>query len=269
MHSIPKEKKSVWKDEFTEPIRCSSGYLTDSRYYEETDLNRCPVYRNPHNTLLMKNGNCKFNNVDAYFVDTLNKSMAENEKNKAKNVEYAVPRTKSKEKPSTSANENVKNGHHEHAPSPDKNASSQAASNKIAVSNKSNDSSSDSCGSSFVPAKSKLSEICRSAPLNLDQLAYKHTRSASMCSMPEFADSLPFRINNSESMPNITNNPNGRKLLAASQLNSSTSLSESDNMSEQSGYVSSRKSSAGSTTQVTPTGKQAICLSCLDKTGLV
>lgn len=110
----------------------------------------------------------------------------------------------------------------------------------------SNDSSSDSCGSTFVPVKSTMS----------DGVCERPARSSSMCSMPELVNcTYPHYIMNSESMPNITSNGGGRKLLYASQLNSSTSLSESDNMSEQSGYVSSHKSSAGSTNQVTPAGE--------------
>lgn len=124
---------------------------------------------------------------------------------------------------------------------------------KAAQSNK-DDSSSDSCGSTFVPVKS--TSECHSAPYSLEQLNDRRARSSSMCSMPELVNcSFPHYIMNSESMPNIRSKGENRKLLYASQLNSSTSLSESDDMSERSGYVSSHKTSAGSTNQVTPTGE--------------
>lgn len=197
----------------------------------------------------MKNGTSKSDNVDAYFVDTLNKSMAESvmktsHEQMLPSVDVAI---------STNHIEPC-NEYHEYAEqNPPTNRSYTP--NKITPSNKT-DSSSDSCGSNFAPVKSTMSDGCHSAPLDLDQFSDRPARSSSMCSMPELVNcSFPHYIMNSESMPNITSNGRSRKLLYASQLNSSTSLSESDNMSEQSGYVSSCRSSAGSTNQVSPAGK--------------
>lgn len=192
----------------------------------------------------MKNGTSKSENVDAYFVDTLNKSMAEKDGPDSLPIEPILAER------SVEANQgDVENGHQE-CTEKSASVSRTYTPNKAA----SNDSSSDSCGSTFVPVKSTMSDGCHT-------MCERPARSNSMCSMPELVNcSFPHFIMNSESMPNITSKAAGRKLLYASQLTSSTSLSESDNMSEQSGYVSSHQSSAGSTNQVTPAGRHIFLL---------
>lgn len=265
-----------------EDLSCTqwnNGYHTDTEYRqcEENGNEHCsgPGYRNPRSVIMMKNeNNGKLDNVDAYFVDTLNKSMAEraNQSAPRRSFEhtYAEPTTKHKKEakfvnaPTLNEDENelerIGNECHSSSSSAKKLASSSNRTayptNALNFNLNSNDnSSSDSCGSSFVPAGAKLLKVCGSAPHELEQVRSRPVRSSSTCSMPEFAKLASFCFNNSESMPNITSNANATRVLTASQLNSSLSLSESDNMSEQSGYVSSRKSSAGSTTQVSPAGE--------------
>lgn len=244
------------------------GYLTDVEWHSEETTPDCfsSHQNSTPNAVKLKNINSKFENVDAYFVDTLNKSMAECEtrtKSSQSTMDNAYDERRSKIAPangSTTENLSYTNGFHT-SPGPrkssPKNQCIYATITKTLVraTLSADNSSSDSCGSSFIPVGAKLSEKCQSTPLELDQVTGRAVRSSSMCSMPEFAMMPSLNFNNSESMPNITSNGHGCKLLAASQLISSSSLSESDNMSEQSGYVSSRRSSAGSTNQVTPTGK--------------
>lgn len=246
-------------------------YLTDFEYQpDETNRDRFTSHQNPTaNAVKLKNVNSKFENVDAYFVDTLNKSMAECE-SRNMSLQSALDNAYSERgsktvitNGSTPDNLTHTNGFHT---SPSSRKSSPKSQSLYATVNKTivratlsaDNSSSDSCGSSFIPVGAKLSEKYQSTPLELDQVTGRAVRSSSMCSMPEFPKMPSLNFNNSESMPNITSNANGCKLLAASQLISSSSLSESDNMSEQSGYVSSRRSSAGSTNQVTPTGKSLV-----------
>lgn len=243
--------------------------MTDSEYHpEETTRDRFMTHQNSTaNAIKLSNVDNKVENVDAYFVDTLNKTMAECE-SRTKSLQSVVIDGAYGERGSKGAlakgsvadNPSFVNGFHT-SPGPRKSspknrglyASVTKSPSKPTPS--ADNSSSDSCGSSFIPVGAKLSERCQSTPLELDEMRGRPIRSSSMCSMPEFARMPSLNFNNSESMPNITNNAHGCKLLAASQLISSSSQSESDNMSEQSGYVSSRRSSAGSTTQVTPTGK--------------
>jgi len=234
----------------------SSGYHTDVEYhlYEEANYDHCPGpgYRNPRSVVIAKNENAgKCKNVDAYFVDTLNKSMDEGENSQpcSKSVEHLYAEVKPKK---------FREEINQRSPNIIRRNSLGSCSRK-SVSNVTlpfrtnqgeDDSSSDSCGSSFIPAGAKLSEKQRSPPPRC-----RPARSSSTCSMPaEVANLRSLVINNSESMPNITNS-SGVRLLAASQLNSSSSLSESDNMSERSGYVSSHKSSIGSTAPMSPNGE--------------
>lgn len=257
-------RKFAWKER-------KPGYLTDvENQPEETTRDRFTSHQNPTaNAVKLKNVNSKFENVDAYFVDTLNKSMAECEGQK-KSLQNAIDNAYGERGSKTaatngSAPENLSytNGFHT---SPGSRKSSPKSQCLYTTVNKTlvratlsaDNSSSDSCGSSFIPVGAKLSEKYQSTPFKLDQVTGRAVRSSSMCSMPEFPKMPSLNFNNSESMPNITSNANVCKLLTASQLISSSSLSESDNMSEQSGYVSSRQSSAGSTNQVTPTGKSLV-----------
>ncbi|XP_065224956.1 protein FAM135A isoform X2 [Planococcus citri] len=252
-----RDRKSQWVDS----AGCSSGYQTDGRYhYEENGQQQnhyAVVHRSHRNTLPSKSGTSKSNDVDAYFVDTLNKSMAESKIKSAKSLDhFTQPVDLGQQKPEDGTRRNgERNDYQEYPNEKSTPASRTYTPSKTAPSNK-DDSSSDSCGSTFVPVKS--TSECQSAPYSLEQLNERRARSSSMCSMPELVNcSFPHYIMNSESMPNITSKNESRKLLYASQINSSTSLSESDNMSERSGYVSSHKTSAGSTNQVTPTGHEA------------
>lgn len=182
-------------------------------------------------------------------MDTLNKSKAKNEVVQTTTKVY-IKSDDIEEHPTNIRNRDTDSN--ELQLSTEDKISSSKSTNEISNNNNEN-SSTDSYGSSFIPAGPKISKLNQCTSDALNEIRHQRQRSSSTCSMPEFARISSFYFNNSESMPNIASNVN-IKLLTSSQLNSSSSLSESDNMSEQSGYVSSRKSSAGSTTQVTPTG---------------
>jgi hypothetical protein len=242
----------------SETMGHSSGYHTDAEYHLYED-EHClgPGYRNPRSVVEAKNENAgKCKNVDAYFVDTLNKSMDECKTGQttSKSVEHLYAEVKPKTRRDVEDTTRVRSPN---APRRNSLGSKNVISGPFRANQHADDSSSDSCGSSFIPAGAKLSEKQRSTPQELDVTAARNrpARSSSTCSMPAEVARLRFsRVNNSESMPNIVNS-SGADLLSASQLNSSSSVSESDNMSEQSGYVSTRKSSIGSTAPVSPTSR--------------
>lgn len=228
--------------------------------------------QNPRCVILTKSeSKGKLDNVDAYFVDMLNKSMAENEnhlvlKQSTEHI-YAEPM---KLKPETKIiNTSVMNHENElrskvyncHSSPSDLKKSNGLSNgttrtiNGVPYNGRRSSENSSSGSSSFVSFGGIVSEKQNGVFHERKPVRSRPYRSSSTCSVPEFAALTSFCFNNSESMPNIASSANYVKLLAASQLSSSISLTESDNMSEQSGYVSSRKSSGGSTTQISPAGE--------------